>query len=995
MSRMTGFKKNSIAVAIATLAGVSGGALAQTEQDASLEEVVVLGIRGSLDKSMDAKRDAQGVVDAISAEDIGKFPDTNLAESMQRISGVSIDRVNGEGSRVTVRGLGPDFNLVTLNGRQLARTTGGRSFDFQNIASDMVTGVEVAKTSDATLPSGGMGATINLLTARPLETPERTIRFAAKGVIDESSDDADMTPEFSGFYSDTFADGKFGVAISGNISERESGSSQSTIPGWFSAPAETSSNDWAGFLPLENQVNRPGEGEIYSTPRSTGYRFEEQQRERKNGQLVLQWAPNDDITATVDYNYYQNKIAKQFNDISVYHTWGEWGGSQEGIWTDGPVSSPIIYSEYGTGGDVAMGGGSSAEVFEGDMIGVNLEWQVSDRLSLEFDAQSSEAERRPDSPWGTGGVLSLAAMVRQGQHVDFTQDLPAVSVITENGIKASDMLVTGSVFHNSKDSSDVDQFRFGGNFEVNESSDIDFGVARQEVSNTSQETFVQRNSWGGAGPASDLPDDLFTEKDLSDEFDMSWGDFSELDGDQAALDSYFAWDFNTVRAIAEQLYGNDPNDLAQSTALGDCGTAFCASSDWGSQTDRTTVETSNSAYAQYNFRSELAGMPYRVNAGLRYEETEVVSTSVVPTYDTATWAGGTEVVLSSSDGAREYLTQTGEYSYVLPSLAFSIDLTDEVVARAAVSEAITRPGYNDIKGGTSVGGQANSGIGGGSSGNPSLKPFESLNYDLSLEWYYGDTSYASVGLFRKDVSNFISSGITEKTLFNIPNPSDGALVDEARAAMAAGTASSITDYIGENYADSPYVNVTYAADGSIDNVQITGNPETDRDLVFRISQPVNGDVDNTIDGMELAVQHFFGESGFGMQANYTVVDSDLEYDPLLLMDQESMIGLSDSANLVGFYEKNGLQARIAYNWRDEFLSSRGQETGAHPQYTEAYSQIDLNISYEVPQIEGMQVFLEGINVTDEYVRVHGRDKYQLMGLYQGGERWQLGARYAF
>jgi hypothetical protein len=108
-----------------------------------------------------------------------------------------------------------------------------------------------------------------------------------------------------------------------------------------------------------------------------------------------------------------------------------------------------------------------------------------------------------------------------------------------------------------------------------------------------------------------------------------------------------------------------------------------------------------------------------------------------------------------------------------------------------------------------------------------------------------------------------------------------------------------------------------------------------------------------------------------------------------------MVGLSDSANLVGFYDKSGFQARVAYNWRDEFLSSRGQETGANPQYTEAYSQIDVNVSYELPQLEGMQVFLEGINVTDEYQRVHGRDKRQLLGLYQGGARWQLGARYSF
>ncbi|WGL18444.1 TonB-dependent receptor [Microbulbifer bruguierae] len=1004
MNKMTGFKKNSIAVAIATLAGVSGAAFAQSELDAALEEVVVLGIRGSLEKSMDAKRDAKGIVDAISAEDIGKFPDTNLAESMQRITGVSIDRVNGEGSKVTVRGLGPDFNLVTLNGRQLARTTGGRSFDFQNIASDMVTGVEVAKTSDATLPSGGMGATINMLTARPFNTPERTARFAVKGVLDESSDDASITPEYSGFYSDTFADGKFGVAISGSVSERESGSSQAVVPGgWISSEGQMDNNwdgvnDAWGAVPLVNQVNRPGEGDIYSVSQNTGYKFEEQQRERANGQLVLQWAPTDDITATVDYNYYKNKIAKQFNDISVYHSWQN---DQRGVWSDGPIASPIIYTELYPSytddtkapSDVAMGGGSTREVYEGDMFAVNLEWQVSDSLNLFFDGQHSEAERRPDSPWGTSNVLSLAALVRDGSSVDYTGEIPAVYVYTKDGIKAADIEVTGSVFTNSKDHSEIDQFRFGGNFELNESSDIDFGIARQEVSNRSQSTFVQRNSWGGeAGTPADLDDSLFVAKSISDRFNESWGDFSEIGGLEP-LDIYYAWDFEAVRAAAESLYGDSAVDLGYANRLGDCGTAFCASTDYASDTDRGTTEISNSAYAQYNFSSEMFRMPYQVHAGLRYEETEVDSVSVVPSYTGAEWKSNNEVVVTG-DGTQEYLRETGEYDYWLPSISFKLNLIDDIVARAAVSKAITRPSYEDIKGGTTIGTVANGGIGGGSSGNPGLLPFESINYDLSVEWYYGEASYASMGLFRKKVSNFISGGITNKTVFNIPNPADGALVDEARA-NGANSAGAIREYIATNYADSPFVEVTLDDEGNFDQIFIYGNPATDNDMVFRISQPVNGDVENTIDGVELAVQHMFGESGFGMQANYTYVDSELEYDPFILADQEAMVGLSDSANLVGFYDKHGFQARVAYNWRDDFLMSRGQETGPNPQYTEAYSQIDLNVSYEVPQLEGLQVFLEGINVTDEHKRDHGRAKGQLMGLYQGGPRWQLGARYAF
>ena len=147
---------------------------------ASEEEVVVTGIRASLENAADIKREASGVVDAISAEDIGKFPDANLAESLQRITGVSIDRANNEGAQITVRGFGPNFNLVTVNGRQLpvtsspeqesiASATQSRGFNFNELASESVSAVEVYKTARADLPTGGLGATVNIKTARPLD----------------------------------------------------------------------------------------------------------------------------------------------------------------------------------------------------------------------------------------------------------------------------------------------------------------------------------------------------------------------------------------------------------------------------------------------------------------------------------------------------------------------------------------------------------------------------------------------------------------------------------------------------------------------------------------------------------------------------------------------------------------------------------------------------------------------------------------------------------
>ena len=173
---------------------------AQEQGGEELQEVVVTGLRSSLKQSMDIKRDSIGVVDAITAEDIGKFPDTNLAESLQRIPGVAIDRQNGEGSQVTVRGFGPGYNLVTLNGRTVATAEvnvygaqsaysgpQGRSFDFSNIAAEAVSGLEVYKTGQALLPSGGIGATINVKTRRPLDTPGMPGSFGVKALNDTSN----------------------------------------------------------------------------------------------------------------------------------------------------------------------------------------------------------------------------------------------------------------------------------------------------------------------------------------------------------------------------------------------------------------------------------------------------------------------------------------------------------------------------------------------------------------------------------------------------------------------------------------------------------------------------------------------------------------------------------------------------------------------------------------------------------------------------------------
>ncbi|MGS0536454.1 TonB-dependent receptor plug domain-containing protein [Pseudoalteromonas sp. SaAl2] len=307
----TFFKKNQLAVSLSMAMGLSAlashNAVAEEEPATAndMEVIQVSGIRGSLVKSMDIKRQSAGVVDAITSEDIGKFPDTNLAESLQRITGVSIDRSNGEGSKITVRGFGPEFNLVTLNDRQMP-TTGGRSFDFGDIATESVSGVEVYKTARADASSGGIGATVNITTAKPLSNPGMHASIGAKAVMDTSNETgSDVTPELSGIYSNTFNDDKFGILISGSVQERDNREQSMAVDNWIpDVDLSTSPN-----LALTDNNQRADGSTWY--PQNAGYAFSDNSRKRTNGQLVLQYAPTDNITATVDYTYSKLEFEKR------------------------------------------------------------------------------------------------------------------------------------------------------------------------------------------------------------------------------------------------------------------------------------------------------------------------------------------------------------------------------------------------------------------------------------------------------------------------------------------------------------------------------------------------------------------------------------------------------------------------------------------------------------------------------------------------------------
>jgi TonB-dependent receptor len=385
-------------------------------------------------------------------------------------------------------------------------------------------------------------------------------------------------------------------------------------------------------------------------------------------------------------------------------------------------------------------------------------------------------------------------------------------------------------------------------------------------------------------------------------------------------------------------------------------------------------------------------MDANFRAGVRYEQTDVDSSALVPIPLYIEWAAANEYYIT--EGPAEFTSLSGDYDYFLPNLDFNLSLTESIVARASYSQTIGRPDWQSIQGGQTLNLRVNRPGGTGAQGNPGLLPLESDNYDLSFEWYYAEGSYASVGYFYKDTSNYIGNSQVNGTPFNLPHPGQGQWYDEANAAIGGtGDQAAIRQWIFENYADSEFVNITGTDSNGNFIGTIQGIPGQDPAANFVISVPSN-QRDVTIDGWELAVQHMFGDSGFGVIANYTMVDSDVAYDNGSLNNQFAILGLSDSANLVAFYDKNGWIGRIAYNWRDEFLGGLQDGAGAfHPVYTEEYGQVDAIISYSFEN--NLTVFAEGFNLTDEYLRTHSRRQEMHEYVTNLGPRYGFGVRWVY
>jgi len=740
---------------------LAGPAMAQstTQSDAPLEEVTVTGIRQSLSTSAELKRESAIVQDSISQEDLGKFPDANVAESLQRIPGVSIDRSNGEGKYVTVRGLGPEFNTVLFNGRTLASDNYGREFSFDLLAAELISGADVYKTSLAKLPEGGIGATINLHTARPLDLSGFRSVVSAKGNYESTNEE--VTPQVFGLISNTFADDTLGLLGSVSYQERNVSVDSVTSGGWLP-------NVDVG--PASNPIAT----DVYA-PRNLDVGNASDERKRLGITLVGQYRPSDTLTLTLDGLY------NNFKSDSENHALGAWFEPSQ--YTAATVDSNRTVTSLTTNGNADMIVSSSLRDTTMHQVGFNSDWKPSDLIHVVFDATMSKAE---NDQGGKNYFTVIGVPTTYSYAVPSGSGMPSVFGFTPGALTNPALGRTHLAQREGTGVSDrVREFKLDSEF-LTES-----GALKAVRLGTSYSGRKRENQGGGTLNVGCLYCGYPT---LADPSLMRTFTIDGLSGGNIPHtfmaydpDAYLAF-LSSPAALAarDRALNLAPGTSASDLANQSQGNGFGAVQNPPDFVD----EKAYALYTEMDIEGSLGGLDWFLNLGARYSHTDLTSHSrqrqlldllLVPNDPTIFNA------VYENNGASVAVDQDASYDEFLPSLNLRVTLTPELLLRIGGSKTLTRPALNDLRPVTSYDTTRPAGLE-SSGGNPNLKPYLSTNFDVSVEWYPTQTTTLSAAPFYKHINDFIVRTIENETvpIANADNiPVGGVITGPNEATFAA------------------------------------------------------------------------------------------------------------------------------------------------------------------------------------------------------------------
>ncbi|HWU50858.1 MAG TPA: TonB-dependent receptor [Asticcacaulis sp.] len=909
-----------LAIAMLAAPAFAQDAAATTPAPDDSTVVVVTGQRAQLKSAQKIKKDSDVIVDSVTAVDIGALPDRSVAEALQRISGVTIQRaaepndpirMTAEAGGVEIRGL--SWVRSELNGRDIFSAKNGRGLSWGDVSSDLLAGVDVFKNPSADMVEGGIGGTVNLRTRLPFDSKKQVIAFT----VDNTRGDLQQKDHQSGsiLYSNQWdtSIGKVGALF--NYSMVDEGNMTNVIAVDRYNPETTI------------------DGKNVLVPNTMGWRTIEWNQKRTAAYAALQWRPNDAWEFTLTALNAKAVPKNTEYNVGFYNDSGEITTLTQNVYdSDGnvvgqeatPSAATYKYDSNGVfqSGTVYGAGITSNTRYGEDHnetsdIALHARWVASDRLTLAADLQYVRS---------TSKVLSNTAFMQVADKPDATIDisgaLPVISVSNEATVAdPSEYWWAAAMDHVEDNSGKELAARIDGDYDIDAGwlKDFKFGVrATDKNYDTRQSGYnwsaLSYQYWGAPG-AGAYP----------------------VYGSDTGADTYSVRDFSNFMNGAVPVPGTVVFPSAQIVNQGTAHTYDILKSTETAGWGWTPLSTDYSAYAAsggLNFQKEKTTAIYGLlkfghdvnlggseraidgNIGVRYVETKSTGASYIvmaaPTVITSQCnANCTEFnnyLAFASGGFTQPYNGGRNYSNVLPNLNVRLKWNDQLQFRFGASEGMVRPDMAWLNPYSSLGATVYwRGTDGktfdhadytGTGGNPNLKPITAAQYDWTGEWYFAPTGSLTVDLFYKKLKNYIYSGTSEETY--------------------------------------------------------TNNGQT---LTFDVTRQQNGDVDGTVKGYELAYQQFYDAlpapfNGLGLQANYTHIDSSggrnsgsTNGSSLNALPLEGMS--PDSYNVALMYEKYGISARLAYNWRSTYLYTTSAANVNRPLWSQSFGQVDGSVFYTI------------------------------------------------
>lgn len=773
----------------------------------NLDAVVVTGVRGSMARAVELKREAATVQDSISALELGKFPDDNVADSLSHITGVSISRTaGGEGQKVSVRGLGPEYTLTTFNGRLLATDGAGRDFAFDVLPADVINGADVIKGAQAALSEGAIGGLINLRSASPFDQkgPQTILRLEGDRNTMSKLDGS----KFSGAYSNTFADNTLGVLLGVVLARRKDRTDEAgTDGGWTrnpdpNDPTWLSGNAWSG--PIDPNGNGELDPDEYGLIGPGQFRMGSilEEKKRRAFTAKVEWRPNENVRVVVD------GLKTRLDSPQVAYQQSYYPLFAPGRWSDMRVRDGIVTGVTLNDPDPEQRlspellNTTTHRVVDTDLYGVNAQWKVTPDLTLTGDLYRSTSERNSG---GQDSYVVLRMNQPNSARIELGGRIPNIRVQFDDGRDLADgmadrrfgasdfnthyMELRGDNIRDEITGTSIDADLFVGKHSLDK---LRFGIGSTD--RRKSRDLYNNTLDGGADYYSN--DNAINVGDLGGEVlsrYLSLPNFMHGVG-SAFPRSFLAFD---IKNYLERLHAYDgkpradgaPYDFSQ------------AAPKWNPLESYRVSEKTNSFYVQ----ADWSGEKWNADVGVRLVKTRTTARAwdakilgIVRNGQfnyTATYAAPTAV------------TQNGDYTFVLPSANFIWRFNDELLLRLGAAKTMARPPVNMLAPTNTTESVAWGDFTQTYGGNVDLKPYSAKQADASLEWYFTDRSILNAAIFYKRIENQITRSFEPQQDIGVPG------------------------------------------------------------YLFNITRPINGD-HAQVRGLELGFQHFW-ENGFGVRAQYT------------------------------------------------------------------------------------------------------------------------------